>query len=651
MLRIALLILLSTPAWLLVAWAGTRLIGVRRSWLAKLIAGLGGLTFGWLLALALANFDTSAEGLLPAALFWGLIFTMATAVGQDLLAKPGTLARGDEAGLIVVSNPVRDTAQRIDLYRRTREIYKIAKANGISLGSGRASNAATTEPAEVRVRHTLEQCGGVFVKLGQVASTRPDLLPPALVDELSKLQDDVAAVPDAELRPFLEEQLGAGVETVFAEFDWEPAAAASIAQVHFATLRSGERVVVKVQRPGVAELVDRDGRILVRLAAKLQQSTEEGGRFGVLAVADQFVADLREELDFRNEARAMSEMAELLVANDVEGVRIPAVHEHLLREKVMVQERFSGRPVREPGAVADADVAPEVLADRLLAVALRQMLVDGFFHADLHPGNIFVLDDGDLGLIDFGSTGRLDPLTLASLRSMLTAVVTRDAGSLRQAVSEVAEIGDDVDDDALERSLSRFMALHLAPGASIDAAAFNDLLGLLGEFRIPVPAELSTFGRALVLLEGTLRTIDPEFSLADKAASVASDLLVPGTSPDDLEALVQSELLAQLPILRRLPRQVERVLDRADKGTLTAQVSLFSRQEDLDGLGRLVNRTVLALLAASLGIGGSILLAADDGSDVVAGLAETQVIGSLVILGAATLTLRVVAAVVRDGRN
>jgi ubiquinone biosynthesis protein len=281
----------------------------------------------------------------------------------------------------------------------------------------------------------------LFVKLGQVLSTRADLLPAGVVAELSRLQDQVAPAPPESVRSLLEAELGRPVSEVFAELDPEPIAAASIAQAYRGRLRSGEAVVVKVQRPGIAESVDRDLLVLAELARVAETRTAWGVDYHVPDLADEFAERLREELDFRLEARNATEIAAAMDAGD--QVHVPVVHRQLSTARVLVMEWLDGVSVREVERIDALGLDRSRLAEALLRCALRQMLVDGRFHADPHPGNVLVLGDG-----------RLDPLQQASMRGMLVAVQQRDAGLLRSAVLEVATLRRHFDDDQLERALA-----------------------------------------------------------------------------------------------------------------------------------------------------------------------------------------------------
>jgi ubiquinone biosynthesis protein len=647
---IELLVLL--PGLLIVAVVAIRLLGVRRSWSANLIsvgiAAILGVLGGWILA----GRDIEQQGFVRDSLALTFLLTMVAAVGADLLARPGSLSHGDAAGLFVVPRPGHYVQERVDTFRRTREIVQIARANGFGhlLGRGKEptdENASPTrEPTAVRARSALEQMGGMFVKLGQVASTRSDLLPPDVIAEFAQLQDNVAVEPRPAMQALIEEELGRPAEAVFAEFDWTPVAAASIGQVYFATLATGEPVVIKAQRPGVAAKVERDLGILLRLTERVQESTPQGRQYRVHDLAQEFADGLRAELDFQVEGRSTTEIGKNMV--DEVGIRAPHIYDEYSTKRLLVQERLDGVSIRESEVITELGFDTVDLADRLLRAALRQMLTDGLFHADLHPGNVFVLRDGDLGMIDFGATGRLDPLTQASLRQILLAVNVRDAGMLRQAVSEVCTIGQEVDLDALERALSRFMSIHISAGSSVDAAALHDLLGLLGRFGIRVPADLTTFSRALVILEGTLATLSPGFSLPDHAQQVASEWVSDRFNTESLGDLARNEVLGLVPILRQLPRHADRIATQVERGDLLVRVSMFSTPEDRNFVTKMVNRVMLGFLGAALGAISVVLISLSKPT-LVTSQEFFEVFGYVGLLGSIVLILRVVASVVREG--
>ena len=488
----------------------------------------------------------------------------------------------------------------------------------------------------------------MFVKLGQVLSTRADLLPAGVVAELSRLQDQVAPAPPDAVRALLEVELGRPLAEVFAEFDPEPIAAASIAQAYRGRLRSGEAVVVKVQRPGIAESVDRDLLVLAELARVAETRTAWGADYQVTDLAGEFADRLREELDFRLEARNATEIAAL---TDNEQICVPVVHTELSTARILVMEWLDGVSVRETERIDALGLDRSRLAETLLRSSLRQMLVDGRFHADPHPGNVLVLADGRLGLIDFGATGRLDPLQQASMREMLVAVQQRDAGLLRSAVLEVASLRRHFDDDQLERALARFMSRHLAAGAAPSAAMFNDLLQLFFAFGINLPPEFSTFFRALVTLEGTLTTLSPGYLVIEAAEQIAAEWARASLAPGSLEELARRELGSVALLLRRAPRQLDRIATIVQRGDLQARVRLFADAEDVRTVTRLLNRVVLAGLGGLVGLLSVMLLGTQGGPPFTGDTSLFQFFGYFGLFCATVLILRVIVAILRDGLN
>ena len=352
----------------------------------------------------------------------------------------------------------------------------------------------------------MEDGGVTFVKLGQVLSTRRDLLPAEFISELSRLQDDAAGVPWPAIEQVLRSELGAEVDEQFASFDRQPIAAASIAQVHAATLLSGARVVVKVRRPDVSETVERDLDITGRLAARLERSTSWGRAVGAAGLAAGFASALREELDLRVEARNMTSVAAASGGGD--GIAIPVPYQPLCTARVLVMERLDGRPLATIDGGMPADMRA-VLARSLLDCLLRQVMLEGTFHADPHPGNVLLLADGRLALLDFGSVGRIDAGLRTALQRLLLALDRGDPAGLADALLEVVERPGELDEPHLERMLGRFLARHTGAGITPDVTMFTDLFRIVSEHGLAVPPEIAAVFRALATMEGTLTAARP----------------------------------------------------------------------------------------------------------------------------------------------
>ena len=412
------------------------------------------------------------------------------------------------------------------------------------------------------LRGALNEGGLTFIKFGQILSTRRDLLPAEVVDELSLLQHQAAYVAWPEIEAVLVAEYGA-VENVFDRFDREPMAAASVAQVHSARLLSGEEVVVKVRRPGVTTQVNRDLDIIRRLARTLERRTSWARSLGVRALAEGFAAALREELDFRIEARNLAAVS----ATRVEGIAVPKTYTEYSSICVLVMERFEGEPLRRAmPQLAGRGIAARGLAERLLDYLLRQVMIDGVFHADPHPGNILLLTDGRLGMLDFGSVGRLDSALRASMRRLLAAVDAGDPLYLCDAVLEVMTAPDEIDEAALERDLGRFTARHLRNDSGFDVAMFTDLFRIVSSHGLAVPAEVAAVFRALGTLEGTLTELVRDFDIVTEARKLAGGYAAEQLTPEALKREAAGELAALVPMLRRLPRRVDRLVGALEGG-------------------------------------------------------------------------------------
>lgn len=644
---------------LMAALAG-RLLGVRLSWWRILAAGYLGSTLGAAFAVAVGAQHMRNIG--GGLIFFSSILAamMLFNVVIELLGRPlgrDTVRRGH----VGFPHPLRTTRRRLSRGSRYAQLMGIAARHGLGpyLGGWRASRREGTHAASagrlwLQVRDALAEAGGAFVKLGQVLSTRPDMLPPAAIAALAGLQDRVPAAPAPAITALLAEELGAAPTTVFAWFDTKPLAAASIAQVYRARLTSGELVVVKVQRPGIRAGIERDLDIVLTRARALDARAGWARGVGALALAAGFAAALREELDFRVEARNMTAVTTGLQAADGwKGrvmVRAPCVFPHLSTAHVLVQEWLDGVSVREAGPLLDElKVERAELARALLRCVMWQILRNGVFHADPHPGNVLVLRDGHLALIDFGSVGRLDSMEREALMCMLLAVDRRDAAMLHDALRGITQRPATLDEERLERTLAYFMARRLGPGMPVGPEMFRDLFALLFEFGLAVSPAVGAVFRTLVTLQGTLELIDPHFQMVDEARRMAADWARGATSPQSLRKTATDELLAVLPMLRRMPRRLDRITAGLERGTLSVNIRLFADERDAILVGYWVGRIVLACLGAALGLISVLLLGLKGGPMLNATLGMYQAFGYAGLFISITLILRVVVAIARDG--
>ncbi len=626
----------------LVTLLAGRLLGARRGWLSLVISGIVGFTAAVVVAGALSSWKWSTLGMVVLALAFGTLFTMAMAIMFDLAAPVGTLSRGEAAGLVTITNPVAGLRRKLLPLRRYRQVLAIAHRNGV-VAPGRDRSAL---PAGVR--RTLEESGGLFVKLGQVASTRSEVLPREWCDELALLRSSAAPAPESEMRAHVAAALGRDPDDAFATFDWTPMASASISQVYRATLHDGTRVIVKVQRPGLDETLALDGAAVMQIARVVERHTTLGLSARPVDLAQEFLDGVAEELDFRIELHNGVELAEALART--RGVHIPRVHPALSGQRIITQELIDAPNVGEVlvGA-ADTGVDTRAIADRLVGLFLTQIFTIGVFHADPHPGNILIERDGTIVLIDLGAVGRLGPGHRQAVLTMLVAAGQGDAAGLRQGLERITVFDRRVDVRALEFALETFLARHLRVGGGIDAAAFEDLTVLIGDFGIRLPRWFGTLSRTLVTLEGTLKGLDPDFSLVD-AARTHVGAVAPSLTDVNPQQIIQHELMAQLPRLRRLPERVDELLGLAVSGRLSAQLSILSDERDERLVTRLVDRLVLALIAAATIIGSVLLLGVRAGPEL-GSVTVNEVLGYFGLGAGTILALRVVAGVIRDGET
>jgi ubiquinone biosynthesis protein len=638
------------------AWAARRLLGRPVGTLRALAAGLLGFAaaelFGrWLLPAQtghVAAFFTVALGI-------PLVVAMIFIVVAEVLVPSGTGPQPVDV--------VRNARRALARSRRYSQISRIAVQHGLGpylrgrrlrpadAAGGRAALAAS-------LRSALEAGGVTFTKLGQLLSTRHDLLPVEFTAELARLQDRAEPEQWEQVEQVITQALGVPAAEVFAELEPEPAAAASIAQVHKARLHCadgpGDVVAVKVQRPGIRATVEQDLDILQRLAARLEKRTRWARAVGAVGVARGFAAAMREELDFRVEASNMAVIAATWPAQQrAVGGRIPvvmpALHEELSAEHVLVIEWLDGVSLRAARPqIDDRGLDRAELTGALLRSMVYQITEGGAYHADPHPGNILLLSDGRLALLDFGSVGRLDTQQRAALQNLLLAVGRGDPAALRDALLELVTRTADIDEQQLERALGQFMARHLAVGLPPSAEIFTDLFRLASRFQLAIPPEIGTVLRALATLEGTLSELEPDFDIVSQARDYAATHVTAQLAPKTVQKTAADELLALVPVLRRLPRRLDRISGSLEQGRLGVNVRLFADERDRRVVTGLTNQFLLTILGAATGIMAALLLGVSAGPQIASDVSLAQLIGYNLLLVASILVLRVLFTIFRN---
>ena len=468
-------------------------------------------------------------------------------------------------------------------------------------GTAPADAAGGGDIAEAeRLTKDLEKLGPTFVKLGQVLSTRADLLPPAYLEALSRLQDDVVPVSVADIQKTIEEDLNVRISKAFLSFDPEPLASASLGQVHRATLRDGRHVAVKVQRPGVVEQVLADLAVLDEIAAFVDQHTQVGRRYEFAPMIKEFRRALMDELDYQAEASHLRTLKQNLA--QFPRIVVPAPIESYVSKRVLTMEFVHGTKVPSLNPVALIDADPEGLADELIQAYLHQILIDGFFHADPHPGNVFITEDGRLALLDLGMVGYLSPTLQDRLLKLVLAISEGRGEEAADAAIALGEKREEFDEEAFKRDVVATVGRYL--GASLE----NFQVGMIvlevnrsaGMHGIKSPVELTMLGKTLLTLDNIARLLAPALdvnaSIRKNASSLMQRRLLKSLSP----GTVFSTVLEAKEFAEQLPRRINRVLESLASSQLKLKVEVIDEGAVIDGLQKVANRITMGLVVAAL---------------------------------------------------
>lgn len=638
-------------AWLaivtvLVAQTARRVLGVRVGWPRTVaVVAISILSLVSLAAPLLADgrLPTDQQHI-PGTLFylgvltlWTFAFAAAALLVLEIMVPTGSLP--------TLRSFFLGWGRRWRRGRRYAQIFRIAARHGLGAPLRGFRPADRDANALARsLRSALQEGGVTFIKLGQMLSTRADVLPEVYVRELSALTNRADPEPWSTVRPVIEAQLAEPADRVFRAVDETPLASASVAQVHCATLADGRDVVVKVQRPRAVSQVTQDLEILDRLATSLDRNAPWARAIGIRSLARGFADSLREELDYRVEIDNTAAVRASLAGH---GVRVPWVEETLSSSRLIVMERFDGTPVAQAAELV-ARLDPAVRAEsarNLLGAILGQIVGDGVFHADLHPGNVMIWPDGSIGLLDFGSVGRLDAVSRRTLGMLLWAIDADDPAAATDALLELLDRPDSLDERALQRSIGVLMTRFrggLGVGGSM--AVFSELLGLVVDHGFRVPPQIAAALRSLGALEGTLRLIDPSLDLVAAARSIGRTS-VGDITPDRVKAELTKRALHLLPLMEQLPRRINKISADLESGQLTAHIRVASHPDDRSFLLGLVQQLVLAVLSAAGVLGGIVLATATGGPAILPGVGAFSLVGALVAFAGFVLGLRAVALI------
>ena len=490
----------------------------------------------------------------------------------------------------------------------------------------------------------LERMGPTYVKLGQLLSTRVDLLPPTYTDALTRLQDDVDPFPFDDVKTIVEEELGVSIGNAFRHFDEKPMAAASLGQVHRATLRSGREVVVKVQRPGIRETVRDDMEALGRLADFADRHTEVGRRYGFGQLLQQFRRSLAGELDYQREAANLTRLGELVA--DHPYLLVPQPVADYTSSRVLTMDFVPGRKVTDVGPLGLLDVDGEPLVRDLFSAYLHMILVDGFLHADPHPGNLLLTPDGRLALIDLGMVATVPPRVQDDVVKLLLAISDADGEEAAAVLAAMGSPLDGYDATQFREDVAALVTRAVALGGDVQAGAvLVELSRLSGVHGLRPPAEMAMIGKALLNLDQVTTHLFPGFAPAKAIRASVADIMSSGmrVSPSGIVAAA----IDAKDFTANFPRRANRVMERLAEGTLAVKVDAIDEARFLHVLQRLANRLTTGIVLAALVVGAALMMQVPTDSRILGYPSIAMVFFLLAAIGGAAL---VVSIVVTDRR-
>ncbi|NJL03259.1 MAG: AarF/ABC1/UbiB kinase family protein [Spirulinaceae cyanobacterium SM2_1_0] len=538
---------------------------------------------------------------------------------------------------------------------RQREILEIVFSNGWDYMRGVLAGGKTDEPqlpTPAVLRNILVELGPVYVKLGQLLSTRPDLLPPQYIEALTALQAKVPTVPWSVVEVTVRQELPQPIEKIFAEIDTQPVAAGSIAQIYRGTLNDGRNIAMKVQRPGIDTVVKQDAA-LIRGVAELVSGTDFGKDYDIVALADEFINAINAELDFTKEADYTQTLRRNLSESkwfEPQQLVVPEIYPELTTRKLLVMEWLDGKPILDqelrPGQPrSPSEKRRSEIATLLFRAFFQQIFIDGFFHADPHPGNIFYLQSDRVALIDCGMVGRLDPRSQQILVEMLLAMVDLDAQRCSQLAIELSESPQPPNMARLEADYERLLRKYYDTSlAQINfSEAFYEVLQVARENKVMMPANLGLFAKSLANLEGVARSFYPQINLLEEFKPLITDLFsrqLLGESPLQSALRVALDLKA---LSLQGPRQIEVLLNRLSSETLQWNL----RIQGLDNLRRSLddsaNRLSFSIVVGSLIVGAAILATGSPSP-------QFSILITVLFAAASFLGLWLIVSILRSGR-
>lgn len=514
----------------------------------------------------------------------------------------------------------------------------------VTLGTAPKEIERLTQPE--RLRLAMVELGPTFIKLGQILSTRPDIIPKEYADEFGKLQDKVPCIPFEEIETQIQREFGYPVEELFSEFSPIPLAAASIAQVHRGRLKSGEEVVVKVRRPGIKQVIETDLDILMGLAYLIKNHIPTAEIYDPIGIVKEFRRTISREMDFAREGHTIDRFAINFANSDT--VHVPQVHWSLTSEGALTMEYVDGIKVSHLERLREEGYDLKAIAHNGADSFLKQVLIDGLFHGDPHPGNFFILPGNRICMLDYGMVGRLDTELKYQLADLLLAILQRDVESVITLLLYSGDITEDIDTKHLKRDLSELIDdYYEIPLQEINAGKLlTEFIEILTLYRIKFPADLMLLGKALITIEGIGRQLDPAFNMISHLRPFMEKLVRDKVTPAQVTKEVLRIAQSYGALAKNLPRDLKEFINRVNRNKFKIDLEHRGLEKMITDLDKSSNRLSFSMLIAALIVGSSLIMQTDKGPM----LFGFPILGFLGYSIAAVLGLWLAIAILRSGR-
>ena len=502
-------------------------------------------------------------------------------------------------------------------------------------------------PLPIRVHLTLEELGPTFVKLGQILSTRPDLIPPDYIKELQKLQDEVPPFAYDQVEQIIKRELGADIPKIFKSFDQKPFAAASLGQVHQAILEDGDKAVVKVQRPDIEKVIETDLGILFDLARLTEKHIPASRLYDPVGIVEEFTKAIRAELDYGTEGRNAERFRKNF--EDDETIYTPKIYWEFSSKRILTMELIEGIKINAIEELDKAGYDRKKIAENGANAFMKQILIDGFFHADPHPGNMLVMKDGIIGFMDFGMMGRLDEEIREKMIDLFIAVLERNPNNI---INEMLNLGitsqEEIDTRSLKIDIKEMLEQYF--DKPLKEIKLGELISQLVEisikYHIKMPAEFALLGKSLITVEGIGSELDPDFNLAEIAKPYAKDIILERKSPQRLILKLSNDLAELYNLMILIPRQLSKTLKKMEKGIFKLEFQHRGLENLINALDKSTNRLSYSLILAAIIVGSSLIMQTDKGPQFMG----FPVFGVLGFLIAAILGLGLIIMILRSGK-